>query len=116
MIIFLSISHFLPRSRPNSTKRCIKDEELWLRALRDRNSVAHSYHENIALGIVKLVKSEFYDMFGELQKEIKTVLFSLISLLKRSAWKKSSHLEILIAVNYRLLDLRYICKKKRRTL
>ena len=30
----------------------IKDEELWLRALQERNNVAHSYNERIALGIV----------------------------------------------------------------
>jgi nucleotidyltransferase substrate binding protein (TIGR01987 family) len=48
----------------------IKDEELWLRALQERNNVAHSYNQNIALGIIHMAKSEFYDMFCELQKEI----------------------------------------------
>ena len=48
----------------------IKDEELWLRALQERNNVAHSYNERIALGIVMRAKESFYDMFCELKKEI----------------------------------------------
>jgi hypothetical protein len=47
-----------------------KYEELWLRALQVRNNVAHSYNQNIALGIVNHAKSEFYDMFCELKKEL----------------------------------------------
>jgi nucleotidyltransferase substrate binding protein (TIGR01987 family) len=50
----------------------IKDEELWLRALQERNNVTYSYNQNITLGIVNLAKSEFYDMFCELQKEIES--------------------------------------------
>ena len=45
-------------------------EELWLRALQERNNVAHSYNERIALGIVMQAKESFYDMFCELKKEI----------------------------------------------
>ena len=48
----------------------IKDEELWLRALQERNNVTHSYNEKIALGIVMRAKEEFYDMFCELKIEI----------------------------------------------
>ena len=48
----------------------IKNEELWLRALQERNNVAHSYNERIALGIVMRAKESFYDMFCELKKEI----------------------------------------------
>ena len=48
----------------------IKDEELWLRALQERNNVTHSYNERIALGIVSRAKESFYDMFCELKKEI----------------------------------------------
>jgi hypothetical protein len=48
----------------------IQDEDLWLQALQERNNVAHSYNQNIAIGIVRLAKSEFYNMFCELQKEI----------------------------------------------
>jgi hypothetical protein len=50
----------------------IKDEELWLRALQERNNVTHSYNQNIALEIVKLAKAEFYNMFCELQKELES--------------------------------------------
>jgi nucleotidyltransferase substrate binding protein (TIGR01987 family) len=48
----------------------IKDEELWLRALQERNNVAHSYNQNIALGIVASAKSEFYQMFCDLKEEL----------------------------------------------
>jgi nucleotidyltransferase substrate binding protein (TIGR01987 family) len=48
----------------------IQDEDLWLQALQERNNVAHSYNHNIAIEIVRLAKSEFYNMFSELQKEI----------------------------------------------
>jgi nucleotidyltransferase substrate binding protein (TIGR01987 family) len=48
----------------------IQDEDLWLQALQERNNVAHSYNQNIAIEIVRLAKSEFYNMFCELQKEI----------------------------------------------
>lgn len=46
-------------------------EELWLNALRERNNVVHSYNRNIALEIVSMAKEKFYDMFCELDKEIK---------------------------------------------
>ncbi len=48
----------------------IKDEEMWLAALQDRNNVAHAYNEAIALDIVKDAKEKFYDMFCELKAEI----------------------------------------------
>jgi nucleotidyltransferase substrate binding protein (TIGR01987 family) len=48
----------------------IKDEELWLRALQERNNVTHSYNQNIAIEIVKLAKAEFYDMFCDLKDEL----------------------------------------------
>ena len=48
----------------------IKDEELWLRALQERNNVTHSYNERIALGIVMQAKESFYDMFCQLKNEI----------------------------------------------
>ena len=48
----------------------IKDEELWLRALRARNNVTHSYNQKIALGIVNEAKTEFYKMFVELKEEV----------------------------------------------
>lgn len=48
----------------------IKDENLWLHALRERNNVAHSYNEKIALEIVAQAKDKFYDMFCQLKQEI----------------------------------------------
>lgn len=41
----------------------IKDEDLWLKALRERNNVTHSYNQNIALSIILQAKEKFYDMF-----------------------------------------------------
>lgn len=48
----------------------IKNEDLWLRALQERNNVAHSYNKEIAMEIVKSAKEEFYEMFCELKKEL----------------------------------------------
>ena len=48
----------------------IKDEELWLKALQDRNNAAHAYNEVIALDIIADAKEKFYDMFRELKAEI----------------------------------------------
>jgi nucleotidyltransferase substrate binding protein (TIGR01987 family) len=48
----------------------IKDEELWLKALQDRNNAAHAYNEVIALDIIADAKGKFYDMFRELKAEI----------------------------------------------
>ena len=48
----------------------IKDEELWLSALQERNNVTHSYNQNIALSIISQAKEKFYDMFCQLKKEI----------------------------------------------
>lgn len=48
----------------------IKDEQLWVEALIEKNNVAHSYNEKTALGIIRNTKEKFYDMFVELKKEI----------------------------------------------
>lgn len=48
----------------------IKDEELWLGALRTRNNVAHAYNRAIALDIVKQTKEKYYRMFCDLKIEI----------------------------------------------
>ena len=48
----------------------IKDEEIWIRALQERNNVTHSYNKRIALGIVMRAKESFYDMFCQLKNEI----------------------------------------------
>lgn len=36
----------------------IKDEELWLSALQERNNVTHSYNRKIAMGIITQGKTE----------------------------------------------------------
>ena len=48
----------------------IRDEDVWLAALQARNNVAHSYNENIALGIIRDSKEHFIDMFVTLQEEL----------------------------------------------
>lgn len=48
----------------------IENENLWLRALQERNNVTHSYNEKVALGIVAQAKEDFYDMFCKLKKEV----------------------------------------------
>lgn len=48
----------------------IKDEELWLSALQERNNVTHSYNRKIAMGIITQAKQKFYKMFCELKEEI----------------------------------------------
>lgn len=48
----------------------IKNEELWLRALQERNNVTHSYNKRIALEIVAAAKDSFYQMFCELKSEV----------------------------------------------
>ena len=50
--------------------RMIKDEELWLSALQERNNVTHSYNRKIAMGIITQAKQKFYKMFCELKEEI----------------------------------------------
>lgn len=37
----------------------IKEEEIWLQMLKDRNSAAHQYSEKIAIQIVKLVQTNY---------------------------------------------------------
>ena len=48
----------------------IKDENLWLQALQERNNVTHSYNQKVALEIVIQAKEKFYDMFCALKKEV----------------------------------------------
>lgn len=48
----------------------IKDEELWLKALQERNNVTHSYNRKVAMEIISWSKEKFYDMFCELKSEI----------------------------------------------
>lgn len=46
----------------------IDDEETWLMALAARNNVAHSYNEDIALGIVRETKEIYVSMFKKLKE------------------------------------------------
>ena len=48
----------------------IRDEELWLAALKTRNNVAHAYNQEIAIDIVRETKEKYYEMFCNLKKEI----------------------------------------------
>lgn len=48
----------------------IKDADLWLMALQERNNVSHSYNEKVALEIVRMTKEKFYPMFCTIKKEI----------------------------------------------
>ena len=48
----------------------IKDEELWLSALQERNNVTYSYNRKIAMEIITQAKQKFYKMFCELKEEI----------------------------------------------
>ena len=48
----------------------IEDEELWLDALVSRNNVAHAYNKEIAIGIVRRTKQDYYTLFLNLEKEI----------------------------------------------
>ena len=48
----------------------IKDEELWLAALKTRKNVAQSYNHVIALDIVDETKNKYYEMFCELKRDM----------------------------------------------
>lgn len=48
----------------------IKEEELWLNALQERNNVTHSYDRRIALSIAEQAKRDFYGMFCRLKEEV----------------------------------------------
>ena len=48
----------------------IDDEDLWLDALVSRNNVAHAYNKEIAIGIIKRTKQDYYTLFEKLEKEI----------------------------------------------
>lgn len=50
----------------------IHDSTAWLNALSARNNVAHSYNENIAVGIIKETKEAYLDMFKELKNSVES--------------------------------------------
>lgn len=49
----------------------IADEEGWLAALADRNETAHAYNEAVALSIIDAARNCYYDLFCQLQQELK---------------------------------------------
>jgi nucleotidyltransferase substrate binding protein (TIGR01987 family) len=48
----------------------IKDEEMWLGALVDRDNLSHAYNHEVAYSIIKNIKEKYLAMFGELKLEI----------------------------------------------
>ncbi|HJA67229.1 nucleotidyltransferase [Lachnoclostridium sp. An169] len=50
----------------------IGDQQLWLDALASRNNVAHACNKDVALDIIRAVKSRYYEMFVSLKNEIET--------------------------------------------
>ena len=50
----------------------IHDEDIWLEALVSRNNVAHAYHKEIAIDIVRATKEKYYTMFVKLKEEIES--------------------------------------------
>ena len=48
----------------------IKNEDIWLEALRSRNNVAHAYNYAVAMDIVRDTKDKYYQMFCDLKQEI----------------------------------------------
>lgn len=48
----------------------LRNEELWLAALKARNNVAHSYNQAVALDIINQTKEHFYELFCELKKTV----------------------------------------------
>ena len=48
----------------------IDNEEVWINALFARNNVAHSYNEDIALGIVKETKEQYMHIFTALKETV----------------------------------------------
>ncbi|MBO5372885.1 MAG: nucleotidyltransferase substrate binding protein [Lachnospiraceae bacterium] len=52
--------------------KMIKDEEIWIDALKTRNNVAHSYNQEIAIDIVRQTKEKFYTMFCDLKCDLES--------------------------------------------
>ena len=48
----------------------IKNEEVWLNALVDRNNASHAYNEKIAISIIENTKEKYLLMFEELKSEM----------------------------------------------
>lgn len=52
----------------------IKDDELWLAMLNDRNSTAHIYSEQLAIEICNSIRAKYVNEFANLLEKIKTRL------------------------------------------
>ena len=48
----------------------IVDQEVWIKALADRNNVAHAYNEDIAHGIIRNTRDIYVPMFRCLKETI----------------------------------------------
>lgn len=61
---------------PRSTIRCaykhqlIKDGDIWIEMMLDRNRTSHMYDEATAISIVKLVKEKYIKEFNDLKDSI----------------------------------------------
>ena len=61
---------------PRSTIRCaykhnlIKDGDVWIEMMLDRNRTSHMYDEEVAISIVKLVKEKYVKEFNELKDNL----------------------------------------------
>ena len=49
----------------------IQDEKGWLEILDKRNEVAHSYNEEVAVGIIEQTKEIYLSLFEALEKELR---------------------------------------------
>lgn len=46
----------------------ISDAKPWLKALNDRNMMAHSYYEDVSLHVVSEIQDKYYDQLKELHE------------------------------------------------
>lgn len=53
------------------SSKFIDDEELWLKMLKDRNSTAHLYDENVAQRVSADIKAVYVDELEDLLQKIK---------------------------------------------
>lgn len=72
-------SHGYDESKTGSPRMIIKlayqagmisDEEGWLKLLDQRNEVAHSYNEEVALSILEQTRERYMGLFEELEREL----------------------------------------------
>ena len=48
----------------------VQDEKGWLAMLVSRNDAAHSYNEEVALGLIQLIKEKYISLFEVLKTEL----------------------------------------------